>query len=86
VLDTQNQNPLSVDCESPMTLTAIEPGGLGQDLRAFTCPKCGRVERHIIDSAVTEAWLEQQHAIKARHGNAVTHEIRDGRMTPKRAK
>jgi hypothetical protein len=69
-----------------MTLTAIEPGGLGQDLRAFTCPKCKRVERHIVDSAVTEAWLEQQRAIKARQENAVTREVRDGRMIPKRAK
>jgi hypothetical protein len=55
-----------------MTLTAIEPGGLGQDglgqdLRTFTCPKCESVERHMIDSAVTEVWLEPQRAIKARH-------------------
>jgi hypothetical protein len=69
-----------------MTLTAIEPGGLDQDLRTFTCPKCERVERHIIDSAVTEAWLEPQRAIKGRHENAVTHKVRDGRMMPKRAK
>jgi hypothetical protein len=48
-----------------MTLTAIEPGGLDQDLRTFTCPKCERVERHIIDSAVTEAWLEPQRASRA---------------------
>jgi Zn finger protein HypA/HybF involved in hydrogenase expression len=54
MLDTQNQSPQCMDCDSPMTLTAIEPGGLGQDLRAFTCEKCKRVERHIIESAVTE--------------------------------
>jgi hypothetical protein len=45
-------------CDSPMKLTAIEPGALGQDLRTFSCPRCKRVERHIIDSAVTEAWLQ----------------------------
>jgi hypothetical protein len=86
MLDTQNQGLQCVDCDTPMTLTAIEPGGLGQDLRTFTCPKCERVERHIIDSAVTEAWLEQQGATNDRHGNAVTHKVRDGRMMPKRAK
>jgi hypothetical protein len=59
MLDIQNQNPQCVDCDSPMTLTAIEPGGLGQDLRTFTCEKCKRVERHIIESAVTEEWLER---------------------------
>jgi hypothetical protein len=65
VLDKQNQGPQCVDCVSPMTLTAIEPGGLGQDLRSFTCPNCQRAERHIIDSAVTEAWLEPQRASRA---------------------
>jgi hypothetical protein len=40
-----------------MKLTAIEPSALGQDLRTFACPQCARVERHIIASAVTEAWL-----------------------------
>jgi hypothetical protein len=45
-------------CDSPMKLTAIEPSALGQDLRTFSCPRCKRVERHIIDSAVTEAWLQ----------------------------
>jgi hypothetical protein len=79
------ESPQCMDCDSPMTLTAIEPGGLGQDLRTFTCEKCKRAERHIIESAVTEKWLQPQRAIKARHGNAVTHED-DGRMIPKRAK
>jgi hypothetical protein len=85
MLDTQNQSPQCVDCDSPMMLTAIEPGGLGQDLRTFTREKCKRDERHIIESAVTEEWLEPQRAIKARHGNAVTHEVREGRMIPKPA-
>jgi hypothetical protein len=43
-----------------MKLTAIEPGGAGQDLRFFTCSHCRRVQRHLIDSTVTEAWLEPQ--------------------------
>jgi hypothetical protein len=82
MLDTRNQGPQCTVCGSLMTLTAIEPGGLGQDglgqdglgqdglgqdLRTFTCPKCENVERHIIDSAVTEVWLEPQRAIQARH-------------------
>jgi hypothetical protein len=44
----------------------IGQDGLGQDLRTFTCPKCESVERHMIDSAVTEVWLEPQRAINAR--------------------
>jgi hypothetical protein len=57
MLDSQNQGPYCTACGSPMKLTAIEPSTLGQDLRTFGCPRCKRVERHIIDSAVTEAWL-----------------------------
>jgi hypothetical protein len=68
-----------------MKLSAIEPSSTGQDLRTFTCPEC-RVHRQIIESAVTEAWLKPQRAIKARRENAVTYEIHDGRMISKPAK
>ena len=57
MLDTQNQGPQCTACGSPMMLTAIEPSAVGQDLRTFTCPHCNRVQRQIIESAVTEAWL-----------------------------
>ena len=58
MLDTQNQGPQCTACGSPMKLTAIEPGALvGQDLRTFTCPRCNMVQRHVIESAVTEAWI-----------------------------
>jgi hypothetical protein len=57
MLDTQNQGPQCTACGSPMRLTAIEPSTLGQDLRTFTCPECKRVQRHVIESAVTEAWV-----------------------------
>jgi hypothetical protein len=72
MLDIQNQGPQCTACGSPTKLTAIEPGAPGQDLRSqdlrsqdlrsqdlrtFTCPRCNRVQRHIIDSAVSEAWL-----------------------------
>jgi len=77
MLDKQNQGPQCTACGSPTRLTAIEPSMWGQDLRTFTCPKCERVERHIIDSAVTEAWIAPQRAIKGRHENAVTHKFRD---------
>jgi hypothetical protein len=40
-----------------MKLTAIEPSATGQDLRTFTCQHCSRIQRHIIESAVTDAWL-----------------------------
>jgi len=41
-----------------MKLTAIEPDALvGQDLRTFTCPRRNMVQRHVIESAVTEAWI-----------------------------
>jgi hypothetical protein len=71
MLDTQNQGPQCTACGSPMKLTAIEPSALGQDLmsqdlmsqdlmsqdlRTFTCQHCRRVQRHIIESTVTEAW------------------------------
>jgi hypothetical protein len=57
MLDTQNQGPQCTACGSPMRLTAIEPSTLGQDLRTFTCPECKRVQRHVIESAVTAAWV-----------------------------
>ena len=66
MLDTQNQGPQCTACGSPMKLTAIEPSASGQDLmsqdlmsqdlRTFTCQHCRRVQRHIIESTVTEAW------------------------------
>jgi hypothetical protein len=80
MLDTQNQGPQCTACGSPMKLTAIEPAELGQDRRFFTCPHCRRVQRHIIDSTVTEAWVEPQRVIKQ---CAVTYEIHNGRMIPK---
>jgi hypothetical protein len=66
MLDAQNQGPQCTACGSPMKLTAIEPGDTGQDLRTFACPQCKRIQRHVIESAVTEAWLEPKHAAKGR--------------------
>lgn len=57
MLDSQNRVPECSACGSPMRLTAIEPSDTGHDLRTFHCRECSRVERHVIDSAVTEAWL-----------------------------
>jgi hypothetical protein len=57
MLDKQNQGPHCTACGSPMKLSAIEPSSMGRDLRTFTCPHCRRVQRHIIESTVTEAWL-----------------------------
>jgi hypothetical protein len=84
MLDTQNQGPQCTACGSPMRLSAIEPSSTGQDLRTFSCPICRRVERHIIESLVTEAWLEPQRTIKGRQQDAVTHAVQGGRMIPKR--
>ncbi|SHH65751.1 hypothetical protein SAMN05444169_8617 [Bradyrhizobium erythrophlei] len=81
MLDQQNQGPQCTACGSPMKLSAIEPSATGQDLRTFTCPECKRVQRHIIESAVTEAWPKRQPAIKP--GNAATHEVQDGSTIPK---
>jgi hypothetical protein len=55
--DRQNQGPQCAACHSPMTLSAIEPSTWGQDLRTFACPHCKMVQRHVIESSVTEAWL-----------------------------
>jgi hypothetical protein len=77
MLDAQNQGPQCTACGFPMKLSAIEPSCTGQDLRTFTCPKCSRVQRHIIESAVTEAWLKPQRE------DAVSHKVSKGRMIPK---
>jgi hypothetical protein len=57
MLDTQNQGPQCTACGSPMKLTAIEPSSPGEDLRTFTWRQCQRIQRHIVESTVTEAWL-----------------------------
>ena len=67
MLERQNQGPQCTACGSPMKLSAIEPSITGRDLRTFGCPICRRVQVHIIDSLVTEAWLEPQRTIKGRH-------------------
>jgi hypothetical protein len=41
-----------------MKLAAIEPSETGHDLRTYKCPACRRVQRHVIQSSVTEAWHE----------------------------
>jgi hypothetical protein len=58
MLDAQNQGPQCAACGSPMKLTAIEPSMWGKDLRTFGCPQCQRVQRHVIETAVTVAWSE----------------------------
>jgi hypothetical protein len=65
MLDTQNQGPQCSACGPPMRLTAIQPSTSGHDLRTFTCPGCNRVQRHMIESAVTEAWLAPKKAAAA---------------------
>jgi hypothetical protein len=57
MLDKQNQGPECTICGSPMRLTVIEPSMWDQDLRTFACPLCKKIQRHVIESAVTEAWL-----------------------------
>ena len=59
MLDRQNQGPQCTACGSPMRLVAIEPSASDHDLRTFACPQCKRVQVHIIESAVTDAWLER---------------------------
>jgi hypothetical protein len=86
MLDKQNQGPQCTACGSPMKLSAIEPSYTGRDLRTFTCPNCARVQRHIIESAVTEAWLEPKRATKVRQRKAVKREVDKGRLIPKPAK
>jgi len=64
-----------------MKLSAIEPSSTGQDLRTFTCPECRRVQRHIIETTVTEAWQARDDAGECRHLNVV---IAIGDITPLR--
>jgi hypothetical protein len=56
MLDSQNQGPQCTACGSPMKLSAIESSSTDHDLRTFTCPICKRVQVHIIESKVTDAW------------------------------
>lgn len=83
MLERQGQGPQCTACGSPMKLSAIEPSSAGQDLRTFACPICGRVQVHIIESLVTEAWLEPQRVIKGRQKNAITHRSHGGRIISK---
>jgi hypothetical protein len=85
MLDSQNQGPQCTACGSPMKLRAIEPSSTGQDLRTFSCPQCKRVQRHLIDSTVTEAWLDSQHQRDASK-KSITHEVHGGRMISKPTK
>jgi phage FluMu protein Com len=84
MLEKQNQGPQCTACGSLMKLSAIEPSSTGQDLRTFSCPICKRVQRHIIESLVTEAWLEPQRSIKGRQQGTITHAIHGGRMVAKK--
>jgi len=84
MLDRQTQGPQCTACGSPMKLAAIEPSSTGQDMRTFACPNCKRVQVHIIESAVTEAWLDPKRD-GAGTKNAATHDIHEGCMIPKRA-
>jgi len=77
--DVQIQGPPCTGCGSPMNLMAFEASETGSDLQTFSCPKCNRVQRHAIQSAVTEAWLDQKRE------NAITHTIKAGRMISKPA-
>jgi hypothetical protein len=70
MLDKQSQGPQCTACGSPMRLSAIEPSSTGQDLRTFTCPECKRVQRHIVESAVTEVWLAPRPISREISGNA----------------
>lgn len=83
MLERQNQGPQCTACGSPMKLSAIEPSSTGRDLRTFTCPICRRVQVHIIETVVTEAWLEPQRTVKGRQQSAVTHAVQGGHMIPK---
>jgi hypothetical protein len=80
MLDRQNQGPQCAACGSPMKLSAIEPSSTGQDLRTFTCPECKRVERHIIERTVTDAWQGP------RSTNAVVHQVHAGARQSKSSK
>jgi len=36
-------------CDGIMTLTCIEPGAPGVDIRTFECRNCHRIERHSVE-------------------------------------
>ena len=57
ITSVQRRRRWSAEEKRRIVAAAIEPGALGQDLRTFTCPECKRVQRHVIESSVTEAWI-----------------------------
>jgi uncharacterized protein YlaI len=59
MLDDKHQGPQCTACGSAMKLAVIEPRMRGKDLRTYYCSQCKRVQRQIVESSVTEAWLAQ---------------------------
>ena len=52
------EGPQCTACGSPMKLTVLELSrSSGYDLRMFACPRCRKVQRQIIESTVTQAWI-----------------------------
>ena len=42
--------PLTIYCGATLTMTGIEPIGLGTDRRTFECDQCGHEEELLVNS------------------------------------
>lgn len=82
---TSFERPRCVRCQSVMMLERVSPGPVGFEHRVFECPKCDNVETRVVASdpfnSKAQGWLSGELG-----RNAVSHEIRDGKLIPKPGK
>jgi hypothetical protein len=68
-----------------MMLERISTGPVGFEHRVFECPKCNHVETTLVASdpfnAQAQGWLDGEPG-----RNAVSHDIKDGKLIPKPVK
>jgi len=73
-----------------MNLSRVSPAPDRKEKRVFECPKCNFMNTVTVPDPLesqSTGWLSGElRPPAARRGNAVTHDVRDGRMIPKPAK
>ena len=79
-------------CRTKMTLARVTRGPIGFEHQSFECGACDHAEKIIValNPMTPNAWGGLagelgKPSTEAHNGNAVTHEVRDGRMIPRAA-
>jgi transposase-like protein len=84
------ERPHCPRCRTRMMLARVSPASDSKEKRVFECPKCNFMDTVTVsdplESRSTGWLLGELRPPEAHRGNAVTHDIRDGRMIPKPAK